>query len=221
MTQASTVSMIASAVLLPPHDCRHTLNERRQPRSGPSRRYRRPKSPPDPPPPEPTMELGEAAYACDNGTPGCLARRSLSDAAQSPLLLLPAVSPPVAARDGRAVCSLPLCQNRPRTVLRCHRWIQNCWRCCHPRPRRTVAASPSLLPASADAPLLVDAPPSCLLLLRVASKLMGSSFFNYLVVVLAFSSRSDRCPKMMRGYRLSRSTRLDTDSTIAFCSSST
>ena len=42
------------------------------------------------------MELGEAAYTRDNGTPGCLARRFLSDAAPSPLLLLPAVSPPVA-----------------------------------------------------------------------------------------------------------------------------
>ena len=39
--------------------------------------------------------------------------------------------------------------------------------------------------------------------------------------MFAFSSRSDRCPKMMRGYRFSRSTLRDTLSTIAFCSSST
>ena len=33
--------------------------------------------PPRPVPPGPTTELGEAAYARDNGTPGCLARHSL------------------------------------------------------------------------------------------------------------------------------------------------
>ena len=32
--------------------------------------------PAGPVPPEPTTELGEAAYARDDGAPGCLARRS-------------------------------------------------------------------------------------------------------------------------------------------------
>ena len=52
----------------------------------------------------------------------------------------------------------------------------------------TVAASPSLLPASVDAPLLVDAPPSCL---RVVLKLMGSSFN---LVVVRFSLPTCRPP---------------------------
>ena len=54
---------------------------------------------------EPTTELGEAAYIVTMALPSVSLAVLVSDAAPLPLSLLLAASPPVAARDERAVCS--------------------------------------------------------------------------------------------------------------------
>ena len=63
----------------------------------------------------------------------------------------------------------------------------------------TAAALPSLLlpsVASVNAPLMLDAPHLCLLLLRVALKLMGSSF-NLVVVRFSLPTCQPPAPRVM------------------------
>ena len=69
----------------------------------------------------------------------------------------------------------------------------------------TAAALPSLLlpsvasndaPLMIDAPLMLDAPHLCLLLLRVALKLMGSSF-NLVVVRFSLPTCQPPAPRVM------------------------